>query len=235
MCRTANPGRRAPQFGGIPWTLHTANLQAGLSDSCGLKSARWAHFESQSVRERTEARVFLCPSQIDSEAHQRMGESSVQGRTIATSARAAGQRAAMQGEGQPTESTRSPTADEGVGARQIAERAGAAWRHLDTVLSPIIGHGGVAALYRRSLFLVCIDHSWLPGVHEGALDLVEFTELESTVAAQSAPDAQAATQALVNTFRTLLCDLIGDSLMERLLRSVPHSTSRGDAVQDTRP
>lgn len=139
----------------------------------------------------------------------------------------------MQGDGQPNETTRSPIQDEGIAAHRIAAGASAAWRHIDAVLSPIIGHGGVAALYRRGLSLVCAEHPWLPGAHEGALDPVEFTELESAVAQQSAHDAEAATDALIKTFRALLSDLVGPSLTERLLRPVPSLTSRGDTVQDT--
>jgi hypothetical protein len=139
----------------------------------------------------------------------------------------------MQGEGQPTETIRSPTEDEGVGARQIAERVGTTWRQCDAVLSPIIGHGGVAALYRRSLFLLCVDHPWLPGTHEGALDPVEFAELEAAVAQQSESVAEAAAEALVNSFRGLLSDLIGPSLTERLLQPVFPLTSHGNAVQDS--
>lgn len=141
----------------------------------------------------------------------------------------------MQGEGEPTEKTRSPIEEDGESARRIAQRAGMTWRHFDTVLSPIIGHGGVAALYRRSLFLVCADHPWLPGAHDGALDPVEFEQLESAVGEQDAHDAEVAAEALVNNFRALLSDLIGPSLTERLLRPVPSHTSHGDAVQDTRP
>ncbi len=141
----------------------------------------------------------------------------------------------MQGEEQPTESTRSPIEEDGESVRRIAERASTTWRHFDTVLSPIIGHGGVAALYRRSLFLVRAVHPWLPGAHAGALDPAEFAELESAVSGQSSHDAGVATEALVNNFRDLLSDLIGPSLTERLLRPGLPLTSRGDAAQDTRP
>ena len=141
----------------------------------------------------------------------------------------------MQGEGQPTESTRSPIEEDGESVRRIAERASTTWRYFDTVLSPIIGHGGVAALYRRSLFLVRADHPWFPGAHDGALDPVEFAELESAIGGQTALDARVATEALVNNFRELLSDFIGPVLTERLLRPVPPLTSHGDAVQDTQP
>jgi hypothetical protein len=141
----------------------------------------------------------------------------------------------MQGEGQPTERPRSPIEEDGESARRIAQGATATWRHFETVLSPIIGHGGVAALYRRSLVLVSADHPWLPGIHEGALDPVEFAELESAIRRQTANDAKVASDALVNSFRKLLSDLIGSSLTERLLRPIPSLTSHGDAVQDTRP
>jgi hypothetical protein len=145
-----------------------------------------------------------------------------------------GTRWAMQGEEKPAAASRPPQAV-GEDASRIAERTAATWHRFDAALSPIIGHGGVAALYRRSLFLARASNSWLPGVHEGALDPVEFTELQATVAQQSAADAAAATDALFETFRGLLTELIGSSLTERLLRPVPDPTSHGDAVQDNSP
>ena len=77
-------------------------------------------------------------------------------------------------------------------ARLVAEAAAAEWRRVDAVLSAIVGHGGVAALFRRSLFLVRATCPWLPGEHAGALDPVEFSELQAALAQQPAADAAAA-------------------------------------------
>ncbi len=141
----------------------------------------------------------------------------------------------MQDEQNPTDAARPKTHAAVDDAQQIAERAAANWHVVDAALSPIIGHGGVAALYRRSLYLVRASNPWLPGVHQGALDPVEFTELQAAVAQQSVADALGATEALTGTFRSLLTDLIGSSLTERLLRNLSAPTSHGAAVQDTLP
>ena len=120
-------------------------------------------------------------------------------------------------------------------AKRIGERTLATWRGFDIALTPIIGRGGVAALYRRSLFLTRAANPWLPGVHEGALDPVEFTDLQIAVALQPAATAQVATDALLETFRGLLAELIGTSLTERLLQPPPVPNSHGAPVQDNLP
>lgn len=127
-------------------------------------------------------------------------------------------------------SSSHPPVDED--AIRIGQRTLATWQRFDAALAPIIGSGGVAALYRRSLFLSRVENQWLPGVHEGALDPVEFAELQAAIALRPAPEAQAATDALIKTFRELLAELIGSSLTERLLRPAPAPTSHGRPVQD---
>jgi len=72
-------------------------------------------------------------------------------------------------------------------------------------------------------------------VHEGALDPVEFTELQASIALRPAHEAQAATDALITTFRELLAELIGSSLTDRLLRPVSAPTSHARPVQDKLP
>jgi hypothetical protein len=141
----------------------------------------------------------------------------------------------MQDEQTPTDASRPQTHAADGESQQIAERAAATWHRIDSALAPIIGHGGVAALYRRSLFLTRALSPWLPGVHQGALDPVEFAELQAAVALQSDTDALAATEALTRTFQDLLTELIGSSLTERLLRDPSAPTSHGAAVQDTLP
>lgn len=127
----------------------------------------------------------------------------------------------------------APSAADEAQARVVAEAAAAEWRRLDGVLSSVIGHGGVAALFRRSLFLVRAQCPWLPGEHAGALDPVEFSELQAALAQQTAADAAVADQDLKRTFHDLLASLIGSPLTERLLSAPSGSSSNGDAAQDT--
>ena len=139
----------------------------------------------------------------------------------------------MQEEDSPAAAPATPPVGAIADAHAIAALAVAEWRRVDAVLSPVIGHGGVAALYRRSLFLVRAERPWLPGVHAGALDPVEFSELQAALALQSADEAGAANEALQRTFHDLLASLVGSALTERLLQPRPDPTSNGDAVQDT--
>ena len=43
----------------------------------------------------------------------------------------------------------------------IADAIVSTWREIALALGPIIGRGGVAALYRRSLYLAVREHPWL--------------------------------------------------------------------------
>jgi len=139
----------------------------------------------------------------------------------------------MQDEKTPASVARVRVEDAGQDASAVAGRALAEWRRVDAVLSPVIGHGGVAALYRRSLFLLRPQHPWLPGNRAGALDAVEFTELQAALALRPAADARAANSALQRTFHDLLDSLIGTSLTERLLQPASDPASNGDVPQDS--
>lgn len=123
-------------------------------------------------------------------------------------------------------------------AAQIADLSVSTWRAVDAALSPVIGQRGVAALYKRSLYLTRADHPCLSAVYEGELGPGEFAGLHTALSAQSNADAAAANGALLQAFHDLLANLIGALLTRQLLRSVlPPSIfdnpSGGHAVQDT--
>jgi hypothetical protein len=129
-------------------------------------------------------------------------------------------------------------------ARRVGEDADAAtiaaaalliWRDVDVALSPIIGQAGVAALYKRSIYLTLVDHRCLVTAYEGSLRSDAFSGLESTLSQQTPAEALAAIISLLNTFHDLLTHLIGGSLFERLLRSVWDKPSSGDAAKDKAP
>ncbi len=120
-------------------------------------------------------------------------------------------------------------------AGRVADAATSTWRRVEAALSRIIGKRGVAALYQRSLYLARADHPCLAAAHEGALQPGDFTALRTALAGQSSPNAATASQALLQTFRGLLANLIGDALTERLLKSVWDNPSSGHAAQDTSP
>ncbi len=126
-------------------------------------------------------------------------------------------------------------------ARRVGEDADAAtiaaaalliWRDVDVALSPIIGQPGVAALYKRSLYLTLVDHPFLVTAYEGSVRAGDFVGLETALSQQTPTEALAAIISLLITFHDLLTHLIGGSLFERLLRSVWDKPSSGDAAKD---
>jgi hypothetical protein len=121
-------------------------------------------------------------------------------------------------------------------AIRIADTAVAIWLRIDAALSPIIGHGGVAALFERSLYLTSIDHPWLLAAHQRAPATGQFVQaLRAALAAQTRADAAIGIGALLQTFLDLLTSLIGAELTERLLQSVWDHPSSGPAVRDITP
>jgi len=136
------------------------------------------------------------------------------------------------------QATLAKLAAEGVTAERIAEISVSTWRDVDAALSPIVGQLGMAALYKRSLYLTRPDHRCLASVYEGKLGPGEFAGLQTALSRQTSMNAAAAHGALLQTFRDLLAKLIGDALTYQLLGSVLDSAafdnpSSGHAVQDT--
>lgn len=129
----------------------------------------------------------------------------------------------------------APLAANDADAGTIADAAVAAWTAIDSALSHIIGTRGVAALYKRSLHLAQADHPWLGAAYEGALQPGDFTSLRAALSQQSAPNAAAAHDAMLTSFQDLLDSLIGRSLTQRLLHTVPDQPSSGAAVQEPLP
>lgn len=126
-------------------------------------------------------------------------------------------------------------AGEGADAATIAAAALLIWRDVDQALAPIIGQPGVAALYKRSLYLALVEHPCLVTAYEGALRAGDFAGLETTLSQQTSDEASAAIISLLTTFHDLLTHLIGGSLFERLLRSVWDKPSSGNAAKDPAP
>jgi hypothetical protein len=118
-------------------------------------------------------------------------------------------------------------------AERIADAAVSAWRDVDAALSPVIGQRGVAALYKRSLYLTQAAHACLAPVHEGEILPGDFSALRAALSQQTTQDAAAGHGALLQAFYDLLSNLVGASLTEQLLRSVLDKLSDGNGTQDT--
>ncbi len=134
----------------------------------------------------------------------------------------------------PIQATLAPSATP-LEASQLADAAVQTWHAVDAALSPIIGQRGVAALYRRSLYLARTQHPWLAAVHEDTRQPGDFTPLHAALALQPCLAAAAGHDALLQTFRDILGRLIGAPLTERLLRSIGPLPPRLQPVQDTPP
>jgi hypothetical protein len=91
---------------------------------------------------------------------------------------------------------------------------------IDDVLCPVIGRGGVDALYARGLQLTCSVHPWLAGTNAPLQMVLDLAELRAILGQQSSATAAAGGIDLLQTFNELLITLIGSSLTERLLASV---------------
>lgn len=102
-------------------------------------------------------------------------------------------------------------------AAQAADIVALIWQEIDRALYPLIGKLGVAALFKRSLYLTSAAYPWLAGTHEGVQTAMDLESLHSVLAQQSTTQAASAGVALFLTLYELLSSLIGASLTERLL------------------
>ena len=123
-------------------------------------------------------------------------------------------------------------ADADADGATIAKMAVSIWRDVGIALSPIIGQGGVDALFKRSLHLTRIAHPCLATVLENVAQPDAVAALQAVLAQQISATAVAANLALLQNFQDLLTSLIGLSLTERLLRPVWDKSSSSQAEQD---
>ncbi len=117
-------------------------------------------------------------------------------------------------------------------AIQIADAMVVVWSEIDCVLAPIIGHRGVVALCRRSLYLAAMRHACLTGVYASVQSGIEFSDLKPVIA-QQADITVAVGDEVLQLFYGLLVTLIGNSLTERLLRPVWENSLADPRVQDS--
>lgn len=107
------------------------------------------------------------------------------------------------------------------------------WEAVYAALSPVLGPGGVVALYKRTLHLARADHPWLAAPYESTVPPGDFSALRAALAEQSSAVAGAAHDSMLQTLHQLLDTLIGPSLTARLLQAVwPLTPEAGHAVKD---
>jgi hypothetical protein len=120
----------------------------------------------------------------------------------------------------------------GEDAGQIADTIASVWQEIIDALCPIIGRGGVDALYRRSLHITCRTYPWLAGTQGRNQAVLDLALLRALLAGQGSAKAASGGGALLQAFYDLLAGVIGPSLTARLLRSawanaVSHIATRG--------
>ena len=138
----------------------------------------------------------------------------------------------MSGRAAIFQTTLARQAAAGGQADAISASAVAAWRGIDAALSPIIGRGGVSALFERSLYLASAQHPALIAAHDDALLSGDFAALQVVYARSGGADAAAAHGALLVTFCGLLTGLVGEPLTARLLQPVWDTLQGGDPAKD---
>ncbi|TBV05367.1 hypothetical protein [Phytopseudomonas dryadis] len=102
-----------------------------------------------------------------------------------------------------------------------------------SALTPIIGHQGVAALYKRSLALCAVRHACLADVQSHATNGLDLAPLREVLLAQDSTAVSQCGNDLLKTLNDLLISLIGASLAERLLRCAWENSLCGPPPQDT--
>jgi hypothetical protein len=123
-------------------------------------------------------------------------------------------------------------AADGVDSARIAAMVVSIWRDIDATLRPILGQRGVASLYRRSVHLTSVGHSWFASSRDAVHTTLDLPALEAALTAQDNVEAAAGGGDLLQAFHELLASLVGTSLTEQLLCSIWANSSRGAAAQD---
>lgn len=109
---------------------------------------------------------------------------------------------------------------------KIAQAIVSTVQDIDAAITPIIGHQGFVALYRRSLHLCASTHPGLVALCNSVRDDMDVTALESVFIEQNEAEVLFFGEVLLTTFYQLLITLIGPSLTARLLSGVwEHSLS----------
>lgn len=107
-----------------------------------------------------------------------------------------------------------------TGAAETAAAVAALCEEIGQALAPIVGQGGVAALYKRSLFLAAHEHPVLSDLHAEVQTAMDVSQLKARLTSLSDSDVARVGTALLLSFYALLASLVGSSLTERLLRSL---------------
>jgi hypothetical protein len=122
-----------------------------------------------------------------------------------------------------------------VDSTEVAAALAVTLRDVESTLSSVIGARGVAALYRRAVYLASAGHPWLSAALSDPGASAAHTTLQSVVSLQSREQAAAGAHAILHHFQSLLQTLVGASLTDRLLQAPLNNFSQRASAQDHRP
>lgn len=121
----------------------------------------------------------------------------------------------------------------GTGAALDAELE--VWLGLQAALVPIIGHAGFVAVFQRCLHLALPRHPWLSQAENVAPGDFSFEPLQRALSRQPPQDAEAVRVLLLGSFLDILTNLIGPSLLQRLLGTAVVAPIETPPEQDSPP
>ncbi|MBA3507406.1 MAG: hypothetical protein H0T80_16715 [Betaproteobacteria bacterium] len=119
----------------------------------------------------------------------------------------------------------------GADAKAIADDCVRAWERVAAQFAPVIGEGGVGALYARSLHLTRSKFPWLAAPEEARQSDSPSNALRVSLERRDPSEAKEAISVLLVTFAELLTALIGETLTTRILSSA--NGGPDDTAQET--
>lgn len=125
--------------------------------------------------------------------------------------------------------------DDRKGEGRIAPSVVALCAEIDVALTPIIGQRGVAALYKRSLFLTSQEYPALLDLQENGRAEMDLSPLNAALTPLSDAEATLVGGALLISFYELITSLVGPSLTQRLLRSLWDRPSSDPSASEQTP
>lgn len=105
------------------------------------------------------------------------------------------------------------------------------WRRIACRLSPLIGDSGFVALLGRAAKLVTPQFGWMAGISSSRPATAVLDDLGDSFD-QNPDAAQAGNAALLDTFTSLLADLIGEALTIRLLQTAVDGAAEPKNAQE---
>ncbi len=106
------------------------------------------------------------------------------------------------------------------------------WKEIDRVLRPIIGKGGIEALFHCSVEITAQAYPWLTAASTDAQSALDPDVLRHVLSKENTSHFAGASDTLLLHFYYLLTNLIGLSLTDRLLRPVLDPLLNGTATKD---